>query len=137
MSEAPERDRIRSISNRIFMAISGKWFRAYSIVRHVGRRSGHEYQNPVSAYPLGDGFVIPVLYGADSQWVRNVMAAGRFTLRTKCRDHLLERPEIIAPTQALQAYPRLMRTMMRNTQDFVWAHSMSLLSASVSDDRCT
>jgi len=125
MSEPSKRDRTRSISNRIFMTISGRWFRAYSIVRHVGRRTGREYRNPVSAYPLGDGFVIPVLYGADSHWVRNAMAAGRFTVRTKGRDHLLERPEMIPAAQALEAYPRLMRTMMRSrdTEDFVWAHS--------------
>jgi hypothetical protein len=79
--------------------------RAYSIVRHVGLTSGRAYQNPVSAYPLGDGFVIAVLYGAQSQWVRNVMVAGRFTLRTKGRDYLLERPEIIPPAQALTALP--------------------------------
>jgi deazaflavin-dependent oxidoreductase (nitroreductase family) len=98
--------------------------RAYSIVRHVGRTSGREYRNPVSAYPLGDGFVIPVLYGAQSQWVRNVMAAGRFTLRTKGRDYLLERPEIIPPAQALAAYPTLLRRLMRaqEIEDFVWAH---------------
>ena len=122
----PKRDRTRSISNRIFMAISGRWFRTYSIVRHVGRRTGREYRNPVSAYPLGDGFVIPVLYGADSQWVRNAMATGGFTVRTKGRDpDLLERPEMIPAAQALEAYPRMMRMIMRSrdTKDFVWAHS--------------
>src|SRR5215216_2329831 len=124
MNEASKRDRTRSISNRIFMAISGRRFRAYAIVRHVGRRTGREYRNPVSAYPLGDGFVIPVLYGADSQWVRNVMAAGRFTLRTKGRDYQLERPEIIRPAQAMTAYPALLRRIMRSQgiQHFVWAH---------------
>jgi hypothetical protein len=98
--------------------------RAYSIVRHVGRTSGREYRNPVSAYPLGDGFVIPVLYGSQSQWVRNVISAGRFTLRTKGQDYLLERPEIIPPAQALAAYPPLLRRLMRSQgiQDFVWAH---------------
>ncbi len=124
MAAAPRRDPVRSLANRIFLMISGRWFRAYSIVRHVGRTSGREYQNPVSAYPLGDGFVIPVLYGAQSQWVRNVMAAGRFTLRTKGRDYPLERPEIIPPARALAAYPPLLRRVMRSqkTQDFVWAH---------------
>ena len=115
---------VRSLANRVFLTISGRWFRAYSLVRHVGRSSGREYQNPVSAYPLGDGFVIPVLYGAQSQWVRNVMAAGRFRLRTKGRDYPLERPEIIPPAQALAAYPALLRRIMRSqrTQAFVWAH---------------
>jgi len=124
MAAVSKRYPIRSVANRGFLTISGRWFRAYSIVRHVGRTSGRAYQNPVSAYPLGDGFVIPVLYGTQSQWVRNVMAAGRFTLRTKGRDYLLERPELIAPARALAAYPTLLRRIMRSqqTQAFVWAH---------------
>jgi deazaflavin-dependent oxidoreductase (nitroreductase family) len=124
MAAVSKRDPVRSLANRGFLTISGRWLRAYSIVRHVGRTSGRAYQNPVSAYPLGDGFVIPVLYGTQSQWVRNVMAAGRFTLRTKGRDYLLERPELIAPAQALAAYPALLRRIMRSqqTQAFVWAH---------------
>jgi deazaflavin-dependent oxidoreductase (nitroreductase family) len=124
MAAAAKRDPVKSLSNRIFLRISGRWLRAYSIVRHVGRTSGRAYQNPVSAYPLGDGFVIPVLYGTQSQWVRNVMAAGRFTLRTKGHDYPLERPEIIPPAQALAAYPALLRRIMRaqKTQAFVWAH---------------
>jgi len=73
-------------------------------VYHVGRKSGRKFRNPFSAYPLGDGFVIAVLYGAESNWVRNVLAAGEFTLRTKGRDYLLERPESIAPAQALPAF---------------------------------
>ena len=68
MAEASRRDPVRSFANRIFLTISGRWLRAYSIVRHVGRTSGRAYRNPVSAYPLGDGFVIPVLYGTLSQW---------------------------------------------------------------------
>jgi deazaflavin-dependent oxidoreductase (nitroreductase family) len=124
MAQASRQDPVRSLANRIFLTISGRWLRAYSIVRHVGRTSGREYRNPVSAYPLGDGFVIPVLYGTQSQWVRNIMAAGRFTLRTKGRDYQLERPEIIPPAQAMAASPALLRRIMRSQgiQHFVWAH---------------
>jgi deazaflavin-dependent oxidoreductase (nitroreductase family) len=124
VTQATRRDPIRSLSNRIFLKISGKWFRAYSIVTHTGRSSGRKYRNPVSAYPLGDGFVIAVLYGAQSHWVRNVMATGQLTLRTKGRDYLLERPEIIPPAQALPPFPALSRMMLRsrNIHDFVWAH---------------
>jgi hypothetical protein len=122
MAEESKQDPARSLSNRIFLRISGKRFRAYSFVGHVGRTTGWQYRNAVSAYPLGDGFVIAVLYGIESNWVRNVMAAGRFTLQTKGRDYLLERPEIIAPAQAIPAYPALYCRMMRtrNIQHFVW-----------------
>jgi len=124
MAEDIKRDPVKRVSNRIFLKISGRRLRAYSIVRHVGRTSGSEYRNPVSAYPLGDGFVIAVLYGIQSQWVRNVMEAGRFVLRTKDRDYPLERPEIISPAQALPAFPPWQRVMLksRNIQAFVWGH---------------
>jgi deazaflavin-dependent oxidoreductase (nitroreductase family) len=120
----PTRDPVRSVSNRIFLTISGRWLRAYSVVYHVGRTSGRSYRNPVSAYPLGDGFVIAVLYGAQSNWVRNVLAAGEFTLRTKGRDHVLHRPEIISPDRALSAYSPLSRRMMRKrgVRHLVWGH---------------
>jgi hypothetical protein len=75
-------DVVRRLSSRLFLKISGRRLRGYSIVKHVGRRSGREYVNSVSAYPLGDGFVITILHGLDSQWVRNVLATGRLTLRT-------------------------------------------------------
>ena len=124
MAQEPKGDRVKRVANRIFLKISGKRFRAYSIVRHVGRSSGREYRNPVSAYPLGDGFVIPVLYGTQSHWVRNVMTAGEFTLRTKGRDYRLRRPEIIPSAEALAALPPLQRgiTRFQKIQDFLWAH---------------
>ena len=124
MAQASRRGPVRSLANRIFLTISGRWLRAYSIMRHVGHTSGRAYRNPISAYPLGDGSVIPVPVCTQSQWVRNVMAAGRFTLRTKGRDYLLEQPEIIPPAQALAAYPALLQRLIRSQgiQDFVWAH---------------
>jgi deazaflavin-dependent oxidoreductase (nitroreductase family) len=124
LTQLTRRDPVRSLSNRIFLMVSGKSFRAYSIVTHTGRRSGRRYRNPVSAYPLGDGFVIAVLYGSQSQWVRNVMATHRFTLRTKGRDYPLERPEFIPATQALPAFPAPTRWLLpsRDIQVFVWAH---------------
>lgn len=124
MDEGATAGAAQRLGNRFFLKIAGRWFRAYSIVKHTGRRSGRTYQNPVSAYPLGDGFVVPVLYGGGSQWVRNVMANGGFVLRTKGRDFILARPEIIAPSQALPAFPRLLRRTMRSRSihSFVWAH---------------
>ena len=122
MAQEAKPDPVRTLSNRIFMTISGRWFRSYSTVNHVGRTSGRRFRNPVSAFPLG--YVIAVLYGLESQWVRNVMAAGSFTLRTKGRDHVLERPEIIGPGQALPALPRLARrnALSGGIQHFVLAH---------------
>jgi hypothetical protein len=119
----PGRDAGRSVSNRLFLKISGRRLRSYSIVKHVGRRSGREYVNPASAYPLGDGFVIPILYGLDSQWVRNVLETGRLTLVTHGREHPLERPKLIPKSRALPAFPRWQRRVLNSAgiKDFLWA----------------
>jgi hypothetical protein len=119
-----KREAARPASNRLFLKISGRRLRAYSIVKHVGRRSGREYLNPASAYPLGDGFVIPILYGLDSQWVRTVLHSGRLTLVTYGREHALERPEIIPKTKALPAFPRWQQRTLksRGIENFLWAH---------------
>jgi hypothetical protein len=124
MADESKGGAVQRVSNRFFLKIAGRRFRAYSIVKHRGRSSGREYHNPVTAYPLEDGFVVPVLYGTGSQWVRNVMASGGFILRTKGRDIPLERPEIMPPSQALTAFPPLLRWTMRSRkiQNFLWAH---------------
>jgi deazaflavin-dependent oxidoreductase (nitroreductase family) len=121
-----ERDRTRATSNRLLLRIAGRSLRAYSIVKHYGRRSGREYVNPVSAYPLGDGFVIAILYGLDSQWVRNVVTTGRVKLVTRGREHLLERPQVVPPEQALSAYPWWQRLLLRSRgiEHFLWAHEV-------------
>lgn len=113
-------------SNWFFLKIAGGPFRAYSALNHVGRKSGREHVTPISAYPLGDGFVLAVLYGdvATVDWCRNVMAAGRCKLVTRGKEHTLERPEVVSADQALPAFPLLMRRMYkdRGIQQFLWLH---------------
>ena len=119
------------ISNAIFLKIAGGPFRAYSALKHVGRSSGREYVTPVSAYPLGDGFVFALLYGdgANVDWCRNVMAAGQCRLLTRGQEYMLERPEIIPAEQALPSFPLLARRMYRDRgiQHFLWVHRKAQL----------
>jgi hypothetical protein len=81
----------------------------YASLKHVGRRSGHEYTTPVVAWPLGDGFVFPLPYGADVDWCRNVLAARTCTLLWNEHEYILEKPEMMTPSQALGAFPLTQR----------------------------
>jgi len=54
--------------------------RAFSLVRHIGRRTGRTYETPLIVAPVGDGFVAELTYGTDVAWYRNVVAAGRCVL---------------------------------------------------------
>ena len=64
------------------------------VVVHHGRRSGRRYQTPVNVFPSGAGYVIALTYGPDSDWVRNVLAAGRCELRTGGRTVALTAPRL-------------------------------------------
>jgi deazaflavin-dependent oxidoreductase (nitroreductase family) len=64
-------------------------------VTHVGRRTGREHHNPVNMFRTGDGYVIPLTYGSDAQWVRNVLAAGGCTALTRGRRIALASPRVV------------------------------------------
>lgn len=91
--------------NPLTLRIAGNRLRIYASLKHVGRRSGKVYSIPVVARPLGDGFVVPLPYGADVNWCQNVIAAGMCTLLWNRQEYSLERPEIVQPSVALHAYP--------------------------------
>jgi deazaflavin-dependent oxidoreductase (nitroreductase family) len=55
----------------------------FAVVRHRGRRSGREHQTPVNLFRVGDRFVIALVYGPRTDWVRNVLAAGGCTIETR------------------------------------------------------
>jgi hypothetical protein len=116
-------------ANAFFLKIAGGRLWAYSLLKHIGRKSGREFRTPISAFPLGDGFVLPLLYGdsAEVDWCLNVMAAGQCVLKTQGQDYLLEKPEIIPASKALEAYPAFFRFYYRTAgiQQFLWAHKSS------------
>jgi deazaflavin-dependent oxidoreductase (nitroreductase family) len=66
-----------------------------SVVRHVGRRSGHEYETPVVAVPTPDGFAIALPYGPNTDWLKNVLALGSATLVTEGAEHKVEQPLVV------------------------------------------
>ena len=64
-------------------------------VHHRGRRSGRAYTTPLAARPTKDGFVLPLTFGEQADWVRNVLAEGGCTVRWKGADYPLTEPEIV------------------------------------------
>jgi deazaflavin-dependent oxidoreductase (nitroreductase family) len=64
-------------------------------VRHVGRRSGREYVTPVGAKVSGDVAVIPLTFGNQSDWAKNVLAAGGCALKVNGRDYRATDPRFL------------------------------------------
>jgi deazaflavin-dependent oxidoreductase (nitroreductase family) len=75
----------------------------YPVVTHIGRTSGTSYQTPLDAYPTETGYVLVARYGPESDWIRNIMAAGTATIRIEGEEHELDSPRLASQTEALDS----------------------------------
>jgi deazaflavin-dependent oxidoreductase (nitroreductase family) len=92
----------------------------FAVVLHVGRRSGRVHRTPVNLFRRQDRYVIALTYGSDSQWVRNVLAAGAVDVETRGRRLHLVEPEIVhdAP-RSLVPKPVLRVLRLANVSEFM------------------
>jgi deazaflavin-dependent oxidoreductase (nitroreductase family) len=67
----------------------------FGVVVHVGRRSKRRYETPVNVFRTGDGYVVALTYGAESDWVQNVIAAGGCELVTRGHRTRLVSPRLV------------------------------------------
>jgi deazaflavin-dependent oxidoreductase (nitroreductase family) len=79
--------------NRVTKRVA-PWMPGFGVVIHRGRRSGNEYQTPVNVFAREDGYVLALTYGPESDWVKNVLAAGGCELRTGGRVVKLTEPRL-------------------------------------------
>jgi len=71
------------------------WLPGLGVVVHRGRTSGKQYRTPVNVFPRPDGrYVLALTYGTDTDWVKNVVAAGGCTLITRGTDLELTAPRL-------------------------------------------
>lgn len=103
----------KQVINRIMLLFAGR--RIYAVVHHVGRKSGKLYKTPVVASLIEGGLVMPLPYGADTDWCQNVVAAGRCTIELDKETYEASEPEIIGEEAALPAFPGwLQRSLQKN-----------------------
>lgn len=107
---APFRTLIRTsnkyLLNPLMLRLAGKRYWYASVIEHTGRRSGTTYSTPVVADRVGDHVIIPLPYGSQVDWVRNVLTAGTATVVRKGEPLAVAQPELIDATQALPLLPR-------------------------------
>src|SRR6516164_192072 len=87
--------------NPVMMTLAGRRHVSMAAqVRHVGRKSGRPYVTPVGARLAGDTFVIPLTFGNQSDWSRNIRAAGGGSIRLNGVDYRVNQPRLADRAQA-------------------------------------
>jgi deazaflavin-dependent oxidoreductase (nitroreductase family) len=99
--------------NPLILSFAGsRLLPAFAVIYHRGRRSGRAYSTPLGARPIADGFVIPLTFGKQADWFRNVQAAGGCVIRWKGSDYRLVEPEVVDWATARPAFYPLERVVI-------------------------
>jgi deazaflavin-dependent oxidoreductase (nitroreductase family) len=85
----------RRFLNPVMMRFAGKGRWYASVVHHEGRKSGKAYTTPIWAVAAGRHFYIPLPYGRDVDWCRNILHAGRCVLESHGTRYEATSPEIV------------------------------------------
>ncbi|MFI0350963.1 nitroreductase family deazaflavin-dependent oxidoreductase [Actinomadura sp. 9N407] len=67
----------------------------YAVIEHTGRKSGRTYQTPVMAFVQDGELVVMLNYGTESDWVRNLQAAGTATVVQRGGRYRLTDPSVV------------------------------------------
>ena len=103
----------RSVSNPRQMATAGAPGAYASVIRHVGRTSGREYETPIGATATEDGFVVALPYGAGADWLKNLLASGSATIVNEGSTYRVDQPEVVAMAEAIDDFPLKEQRMLR------------------------
>lgn len=76
------------------------------VLTHVGRTSGQVYHTPLDAHAVDGGYMFILMYGSDSDWVKNVMASGHAELRINGEMIELTAPRLVPEDEAWRRLPK-------------------------------
>jgi len=99
----------RASINKVQMRSAGTPGAYAAVVHHRGRRSGATYETPVGAEPTEDGFVIAMVYGSNSDWSKNVLAAGEAAVTYGGETVTVGRPEVVPIDNVMEYFPEKTR----------------------------
>src|SRR5215813_10973629 len=100
----------RRVTNRLTGPLARR-LPGFGLVVHRGRKSGRTFQTPVNVFTTPGGYVIALTYGAESDWVQNVLAAGGCELITRGHRRQLTSAELIRDDKQ-RLVPRILRPFL-------------------------
>ena len=71
----------------------------WAVILHRGRRSGRPYRTPLLAFRRDRTLIIALLYGEESDWLRNLRAGGGRVVRAG-RTYELSAPRVVDTSAA-------------------------------------
>lgn len=106
----------KAVINPIVLSIAGRPGMPHGMVRHIGRSSGRVYTTPVLVHKANHHFIIPLTYGVDTDWSRNVRETGHAVVVTGGHAYRVIKPEVVDYHVVRGVLPRWMDAFQRAVQ---------------------
>lgn len=103
---------IKNTLNRVTSRVARSGHGPFSLVRHVGRKSGRTYETPIIVAPVAGGFVAELTYGEGVNWYRNIVRAGGCELVVNGRTRRVVGVERYPEEQGRAAFPAPARVVL-------------------------
>ncbi len=106
------KDLKKYVTNPVQLRFSGR-SGSSAVVHHLGRRSGTPYATPVIAHHTQREVIIPLPYGTDVDWLRNVRAAGHAVVELHGRSLRVDEPAVVDIDAVIDLLPAAMVRIVR------------------------
>ncbi len=104
-----------------------------ALLHHVGRRSGKTYATPLTAHRSEDTIIIPLPYGTETDWLRNLQAAGQGVVELEDRSFTVNEPEVVPIDQVMPLLPPFVARIVKLHET---EHAVRLHVAESTERRC-
>jgi deazaflavin-dependent oxidoreductase (nitroreductase family) len=111
----------RQVLNRLMRPLA-RHLPGFGVIIHRGRRTDRLYKTPVNVFRYDGDYVVALTYGPESDWVKNVLAAGGCELITRGCCIPLVAPHI-EHDESRRLVPAVIRPMLRllRVADFLYS----------------
>lgn len=84
-----------------------------ALLHHVGRRSGKAYLTPLTAHRSEDTIIVPLPYGTEVDWLRNLQAAGQGVVELEDRSFTIDELEVVPADRVMPLLPPFVARLFR------------------------
>ncbi len=114
----------KHITNPVMVRFFSGRSKHAALLHHVGRRSGKPYVTPVTAHRSEDTIIVPLPYGTEVDWLRNLQAAGQGVVKLEGRGFAVDELEVVPMDRVMTLLPPFVARIVQlhDTQHAVRLH---------------
>ena len=84
-----------------------------ALLHHVGRSSGKAYSTPLTAHRSEGTIIVPLPYGTEVDWLRNLQAAGQGVVELDGRSFAVDEPQVVGVDGVMPLLPAFVARIVK------------------------